>query len=114
MTNGIVSVIENGTMRLKIIAGCSGYNADNLAHLLKIECEVPSMETAYSFAEAVDFGCKDCLVVQSPTGHIFKGADELGPLYREHFHDPQFNPRWERGNCGHLAIVEMNDERHSE
>lgn len=102
MTNGIVSVLKNGEVALKVVAGCDGYNADALAGLLTPDTHP---EVAWRLALEAGFGCEDCLVVQHPGGDVYRGEGELNPLYRERFSDPRFNPRWECGLCGHVRVV---------
>jgi hypothetical protein len=92
MTNGVVSVLVGGKVALKVVCGCNGNYAYALAHLLKVEPEVPPADIVRGFAEAVDFGCKDCLVIQTPEEDLFH--EELDPRYRETFSDPEANPRW--------------------
>lgn len=107
MTNGIVSVVKDGNVLLKAVCGCDGYNAKSLAHLLRIETEVPPLDKVYDFAKSVGFGCNDCLVIQTIDDELYRGEGELHPRYREKFNDPNFNPRWERGICGCVEIVSL-------
>lgn len=107
MTNGLVSMTQDGQVLLKVVCGCDGYNAVKMAYLLRLETEVPPVDVVRRFAEAVGFGCDDCLVIQTPDADDFRGEDELGPLYREKFNDPSFNPRWECGDCAETEIVEL-------
>jgi hypothetical protein len=104
MTNGIIAVVKDGKVLLKIVAGCNGYNAEKLFFLLR---EDTTAEEAYDLAQNVGLGCTECLVVQTPEGNLFKGNDELNHLYKKKFQDPRFNPRWKLGSCHLTHIIEV-------
>lgn len=115
MTNGVVSIVNGGKVVLKIVCGCDGYNAAKLADALRDwigdwqgdGCPI-DLEDARGVAREVGFGCDDCLVLMNENEFRFDGDDdEIGPLYREKFADPRFNPRWELGVCGHVELVEL-------
>lgn len=103
MTQGLVSVVENGKVVFKIVAGCNGYNAPALAKRLS-ENQPFNIQKCLSYSREEDFGCEDCLVVMSDK-EIISRAGEIGPLYRETFCNPTFNPRWTHGTAGYTCVV---------
>lgn len=106
-TQGIVSMVRDGEVVLKFVAGCDGMKAEHLANILRVGGVVPSLEQAYELATAVGFGSTDSLVVLDPTDYLYKGYDEVGRLYRSTFNDPNFNPRWKRGTADYTEVVDL-------
>lgn len=116
-TQGIVSIIYNGKMLFKVVAGSDGYNAPKLVDWAKAYDGVMAAEVFYKAAIQVGFGHKTDLVVQASDGSLIF-SDELsyedfGGLYRDYskFLDPRFNPRWEIGTADHVAIVVISEEQ---
>ena len=67
------------------------------------------IQDIYKMAIENRFGCRECLVVMDNKNVVFKGGDELGPLYRETFNDPSFNPRWKSGIADIVIILKMDN-----
>lgn len=107
MTQGIVSVVKNGEVILKIVAGSDGMNAGKLAPEIKKRNAVLSLEELHSLAIEVGFGCEKCLVVLGKESDFHMTEDDLPPLYRKTFSDPKFNPRWECGLADHVIVVKL-------
>ena len=105
-TQGLVSVTQGGETIIKIVAGCDGYNASELANKIKAMKQV-AVQSAYNTAKKVGFGCDDCLVVVGEDTILYKGEGKLHARYRKTFSDPMFNPRWEHGTADHTEIVEI-------
>lgn len=106
-TNGIISVMKDNKVVFKCIAGCNGMTAETTAKAIK-EIENPTLDNIYKTCLDYAFGCKECLVVQSETGHKFiDQEDDLHELYIKKFTDPNFNPRWERGTAAHTEIINL-------
>src|SRR6185312_6233152 len=105
-TQGIVSVITNGSTRIKVVAGSDGNNAEILATWLRNHIGATAKEI-FEHAQSIGFGSEDDLVVQySPNEFISSGCiQSVSGLYRETFHVPDFNPRWARGTADHVEIV---------
>jgi hypothetical protein len=104
-TQGIVSVIDKtGKTKIKIIAGCDGYNAKKLADHIKKE-QLLDLQSIYDAALALDFGSKSSLVVINKDGFIYEEDDELPERYFQTFDDPKFNPRWELGTAAYTEII---------
>ena len=106
MTNGIVSILKDGKVILKAVAGCNGYPAADVAKAVRKSPGL-SVPMLYAICRECDFGCEDCLVVQDVQTHKFAGDDELGPLYKAEFSNPRFNPRWVKGTAEYTEIVEL-------
>lgn len=105
-TQGIISIVKENKVIFKCVAGCNGMTATKTANELK-KLKEPTLEQVYDICLKNDFGCKDCLIVQSE--NTYKGADdedELSELYKTKFQDAQFNPRWESGIASHVEVIE--------
>jgi hypothetical protein len=105
-TQGIVSLVKNGAVALKCVAGCDGYNAPKVADWLR---ENPDADGRAVYRACIDvgFGCRDCLVVLTPNFHVAECENDLSPLYRKTFLDPRFNPRWDCGLAAHVEVVSV-------
>jgi hypothetical protein len=112
-THGIVSVIKDGVVILKVIAGCNGWLASKLANQLKLAGNFDDLESIFKMALAIEFGSLETLVVMNAVTTFFSvnHSEEPSPLYRKTFYNPRFNPRWESGmvedDC--LAIFDINE-----
>lgn len=108
-TQGVVSVTRDGRTIIKVVAGCQGYMAEELAQVIK-ERRLPlGPEQVQRWAQIVGFGCPNCLVVMDEQEALGQDADELPALYRQTFDDPRFNPRWQRGTASHVEVVEIGE-----
>lgn len=105
-TQGIISVISENEVVMKVIAGCDGYLSPTAAKAIKAEWPV-TPERAYDPCLQTGLGCDDCLVVMDKTTIISKFDEDVGPLYRETFSDPNFNPRWKNGGADNFEIVKV-------
>ena len=107
-TQGLVSVVSGGQVQMKIVVGCSGFNASKLAAAIRTW---PIQATnVFALAKKKGFGCDDCRVVMYRDGDQVKqvpGDVEASELYFWTFDDPRFNPRWEIGICEHTEVVEV-------
>ena len=107
-TQGLVTVQLSGRVIMKVVAGCDGDQAQELAYRMQNFWPM-SIDEVHALALSVGFGNPECLVVITDNAVCYNGADEIGPLYRATFSQPRFNPRWEHGTCDHVAV--MNVER---
>lgn len=112
MTNGIVSVVRDGQVVLKCIAGCDGYHAEEVADWLRENRDACEQEVCDACLD-LEFGCYEDLVVQGPEVTVWRGGDvdELDPLYRQKFSDPRFNPRWDCGRADYVEVVEIGGDK---
>jgi hypothetical protein len=105
-TEGIVSIVSKGRVRMKVIAGSGGAHAKKLALWLTAHGDATAPEV-YARALALSFGKANTLVVQtSPTTYIADGVTSALPApYRRHFNDPRFHPRWHHGFAAHTFVL---------
>lgn len=96
-TNGVLSMVKNGQVEVKIIVGCNGFNVDDLSETVTLEMTEHDLEDA---AINVDFGCDDCRVImmrENISGHP--------PHYQADFHNPKINPRWLSRHVSYHTVV---------
>lgn len=107
-TQGIVSVVKDGSVIIKAVAGSNGYQAGELAAQIRGR-KLITPEAVMEAAKQVGFGSQESLVVQSPSENLFEGKEDLTGLYldRTKFADPRFNPRWDCGLAEHIEVVEI-------
>jgi hypothetical protein len=103
-TQGIVSLVRDGHVVAKVIAGCNGQEAENLATAIR-QSGVQGAQEIYDLAISLHFGCEDCLVVMDRAG-VVSGEMEIGELYSQTFDQPEFNPRWNIGIADFVEVVE--------
>jgi len=104
-TQGIVSIVNGEKVVFKCVAGCNGMTATETANKLKALTN-PTLDEVYDVCLENDFGCDDCLVVQSETEHKDRDGEGLSQLYTDKFNDAEFNPRWESGIASHVEVIE--------
>lgn len=108
-TQAVISLVKKGHTFIKIVCGCNGYNAEKLVKIIKY-IQPEKIQDIYKMAIKNKFGCRECLVVMDNENIVFKGGDEeLGPLYRETFNDPSFNPRWKNGIADIVTILKIDN-----
>ena len=107
-TQAVISLVKKGHTFIKIVCGCDGYNAEKLVDIIK-DKRPEKIQYIYKIALENNFGCKQCLVVMDDKNVIFKGEEELGPLYRETFDDPLFNPRWKIGIADIVTVLKIDN-----
>jgi hypothetical protein len=105
-TQGLVTVQKDGKVVMKLITGQDGYFAEKVANQILKEWPVTGFK-AYKIAQNIGFRCIDCLVVITEKQIITRGDEEVNPLYRETFHDPEFNPRWAQGTADHTVVINV-------
>lgn len=109
MTNGLVSVLRNDEVIVKVVAGCNGYLSTDLSTAIQKD-NISDPEAIFNLAKKIGFGSQDCLVVQDHCVNFYDGDESLGILYYDQlkFKDPKFNPRWECGICSCTEIVHID------
>lgn len=106
-TQGMLSVVENGNTKIKIVAGSNGYNIEKIKAWLLANLNA-TPQAIYDKSLKLGFGSEHCLVVQfGANDFVFPDAEELGDLYATKFSDPKFNPRWERGDTEYFEIISI-------
>lgn len=104
-TQAIISIVKDNKVQFKCVAGCNGMQAPKTAKELK-KLKEPTLDEVYKICMENNFGCDDCLIVQSKNEHKDKYGEELSELYKSKFDDAQFNPRWERGTAAYTEVIE--------
>jgi hypothetical protein len=108
-TQGLVTVVQNGHVQMKIIAGCEGYRSELVADIIRADGKVPSIDLAFDTAMRLGFGCRDCLVVMTSREEKCLSNDPLDGRFRQTFDQPRFNPRWEHGSADFIEIVNLEE-----
>lgn len=115
MTNGVVSILVDGKVAMKLVTGHDGGNAQKVAERIRSLRQVPSVEEARDIALDEGFGCRECLIVGTPedpfgNDDMRDGATKDEPCgldrYWTTFDDPRANPRWEH-EAEHTEVVEL-------
>lgn len=107
-TQAIISLMKKGRVSIKIVCGCNGYNVEKLIEIIK-DIQPEKIQDIYKIALENKFGCRECLVVMDDKNVVFKGDGYVGPLYRETFNDPSFNPRWKSGIAEYVIILKIDN-----
>lgn len=107
MTQGVLSVVQNGKVRLKVVAGCDGARVIGLAARIRELGQLPTIEEVYAMACVIGLGSVQSLVVMNETEMKYEGDGQVGELYRKTFNLPDFNPRWEQGMADYVEIVNL-------
>lgn len=107
-TQAIISLVKKGHVLIKIVCGCNGYNTEKLVKIIK-DIRPEKIQYIYKIATENKLGCRECLVVMDDKNVVFKGEEELEPLYRETFNDPSFNPRWKCGKADIVTILKIDN-----
>lgn len=105
-TQGLISVVADDKVLMKIVAGCDGMFGYRVATQLRAQWPVTA-ERAYEIAHEMQFGCRSCLVVLTKDEQFDDCDSVLSPRYRETFDDPQFNPRWDHGTADFVEVVQV-------
>jgi hypothetical protein len=118
-TQGLVSIVSNKKVLMKIVCGCEGYNAPKLATALKGFSFPIKEKMAYHLARKNNFGCDNCLFVITETSIFGKDEDDCevkdleksgefdSPLYRSTFNKAKFNPRWKLGTADYTIVINV-------
>lgn len=106
-TQGLVTVVHQDRVVLKIIAGCGGMNASKVSRAIRRLGRIPTLSEAYEMATNARFGESQCLVVIGEECSKHNTGGRLSRRYRNTFAQPRFNPRWKYGTAGHICIVRM-------
>ena len=113
-TQGIVSVIMDDRVLFKVVAGCNGFNAPNLAEAIR-KMKPTSIHRVHKMAKEHDCGCSACLVTldghMTCIGLVDKMDDPNTVMrYLNTFRYPRFNPRWTQGIADYVEVVEYESE----
>jgi NAD(P)H-nitrite reductase large subunit len=107
-TQAVISLVKKDHTFIKIVCGCNGYNAEKLVKIIE-DKQLDKIRHIYNAAIENNIGCKECLVVMDDNDIIFKGNDDVDPLYRETFDNPSFNPRWKNGTAEYVIVIKIDN-----
>ena len=107
MTQGIVTVVKDGKVIIKIITGSDGKKAAKLAKRIEKDSTLKSAKDLYALAIKIGFGGEDSLVVLTETKTFHKTGERINRRYRQTFNQPEFNPRWKEGTAEHVKVVNL-------
>jgi hypothetical protein len=109
MTQGMIVIVDKETKEVlfKIIVGCGGDNIDEVVKWTKVKNINPEdLGSLYDLSRRNKFGCEACLVVMNKDHVVYEGGKLLDSRYRKTFENTKFNPRWSRGDCEYLEVLE--------
>lgn len=109
-TNRILTLTVGGKVIIKVIAGSVGPDAAafvTYARETYTQQFLPSLHEIYAAATSYGFGEADNLVVMNGLEVYHRTGEELGPLYREKFSEPRFNPRFNVEMADHIDVIEL-------
>ncbi|MDQ5893681.1 MAG: hypothetical protein QG640_693 [Patescibacteria group bacterium] len=108
MTQGLISIVQDGKVVMKIITGADGQCASKVAKAIKKLGHIPEPEEAYDLALRHGFGHESSLVVMNGKETFHKTDTEgFEKGYRQTFDNPEFNPRWDHGTADYTQIVHL-------
>jgi hypothetical protein len=107
-TQGILSVVRNGKVIVKVVAGSDGYHMPALAKIVR-EMKLSDVDSVYDEAEKLNIGsCGSLFVIERETFRTNSDDEnELPAGYRKTFDDPKWNPRWDDGTAEYVEVVEL-------
>lgn len=115
-TQGVLSVVVDGKVKVKVTIGHDGHELDKLVPWLKYHItkdKSPNIGLIIFTANQVLDGNTDWMVVSDDEKDVCvypDGQDELPlhPRYRSTFNKPDFNPQWEQGTADYVKVIEIN------
>lgn len=107
-TNAVISLTHKGQTVAKIVAGCEGSIALEVASEVALQ-KSTRVEDLYRIAQRAGLGCPDCLVVMDDTKILPAEIDPvIVAIYRQHFAQPCANPRTAGGTVYHFYQVDID------
>ena len=107
MTQGLITITEDGNVIMKIVAGSNGMIAEKVAKSLVKIYKRAKLSEVYEMVLDIGFGSQNDLVVINENEQFSKSPDVISPLYRKTFTQPEFNPRWECGLADYVKVVHV-------
>lgn len=119
-TQAILSIVHEGKVTTKVVAGCDGGNMwvlrDTVADYLGATGRKEVAKSRlFAWAHQVGLTCDQCLVIQTAPTQIWNsdGANVWGEFtciererWRDKFNDPAFNPRWDAGTAAFSFVID--------
>jgi len=86
-TNAVISLTHKGQTVAKIVAGCEGSIALEVASEVALQ-KSTRVEDLYRIAQRAGLGCPDCLIVMDDTKILPADVDPaIVAIYRQHFRE---------------------------
>ena len=108
-TQGLISIVKDGRVIFKCIAGSDGYRIDSAVEAIKkIPFENLTINKLFETCKNIGFGDHEVdLVIQTERENRFGGDEDfaLGYYDTRKFHNPEFNPRLECGLADFTQII---------
>lgn len=105
-TQGLITVRSARKVIMKVVVGDNGQQATAVSRIIRERWPM-SIDEVYEVALSKGFGSTDSLVVITAESHRFDDDDNLSPLYRQTFDQPEFNPRWKHGTAAYVEIIDV-------
>jgi len=107
-TNAVISLTNAGQTVAKIVAGCEGSIALEVASEVALQ-KSTRVEDLYRIAQRAGLGCPDCLIVMDDTKILPADVDPaIVAIYRQHFRQPRANPRTAGGSAYRFYQVDID------
>ncbi len=104
---GVLSVIRDGKVIIKLVTGSDGGKLPELADVVRRE-KLDDTGRIYLEALKLGIGSMENLFVFDETSHRTNSGEGLG-YYRDTFHNPTWNPRWESGTADYVEVVDTSE-----
>lgn len=103
---GLITITKDGVVTTKIIAGSNIKAGSAVADVLKKNDTSLTLRDIFELAAGAGFGDPEVDLVVMNEQDIYHECDEdISPLYRKTFFQPEFNPRWACGLSDYLEII---------
>lgn len=113
-TQGVLSIVVNGKVILKLVTGSNGYDIPKIAEEVKRK-RIVNIEDLKALCYEMDFTPPYLTIQSSPTDFWCIEEDtnleDLNELFEIKFNEPEFNPRWSCGLADYVEVVEFTDKQ---
>lgn len=109
-TQGVLSVIQKGSVIVKLVTGSDGYQLPKLAEIV-LEKRLINPSDIYIEAEKLEIGSVGSLyVLYTESRFLTTGYDVPPQSYFDTFSNPTWNPRWEDGTADFVLTVDLDKD----
>lgn len=111
-TQGLLSIIKDNQVQFKLVLGSQGMSLPYMKSFL-IENPNASLEDIHKEARNI-FGEESTVLQINENEAYFMDklikSEDINELYKNKFHDPNFNPRWEHGTADYQDVLNLDAE----
>ena len=111
MATGLLTIVKNGYVSMKIIAGQGGDNLPKITDEIKKAIEelgrIPTTNEAYDLALKTNFGSRDDLVVIDEEQITHETKKIIPRRFRDTFPSSSLFPLWGFGNADFIKIMRL-------